>query len=68
MDVSYRIPAVEKFDFAKPEEWSHWIRRFERFRQASVLVSKLEEVQVSTAGVLARGQSGRYTHLVQLGG
>lgn len=47
MAASYQIPAVEKFDFAKPEEWSHWIRRFERFRQASVLVSK-SEVQVST--------------------
>ena len=44
--MSYRIPTVEKFNFTKPEEWSHWIRRFERFRQASDLVSKLEEVQV----------------------
>ena len=48
MAASYRIPAVEKFDFAKPEEWSRWIRRFERFRQASDLASKTEEVQVST--------------------
>ena len=48
MAASYRIPAVEKFDFAKPEEWSRWIRRFERFRQASDLASKSEEVQVST--------------------
>ena len=37
MAASYGIPAVEKFDFAKPEEWPRWIRRFERFRQASDL-------------------------------
>ena len=48
MSASYRIPAVEKFDFAKPEEWPRWIRRFERFRQASDVTSKSEEVQVST--------------------
>ena len=48
MAASYRIPAVEKFDFAKPDEWPRWIRRFERFRQASELVNKSEETQVST--------------------
>ena len=46
--ASYRIPAVENFDFAKPEEWLRWIRHFERFRQASGLASKTEDVQVST--------------------
>ena len=46
--ASYRIPAVENFDFAKPEEWPRWIRHFERFRQASGLASKTEDVQVST--------------------
>jgi hypothetical protein len=48
MAASYRIPAVEKFDFAKPEEWPRWIRRFERFRQASDLATKSEEAQIST--------------------
>ena len=48
MAASYRIPAVEKFDFAKPEEWSRWIRRFERFRQTSDLTSKSEDAQIST--------------------
>ena len=42
---SYRIQAIGNFDFAKPEEWPRWIRRF---RQASDLVSKSEEVQIST--------------------
>lgn len=46
--ASYRIQTIENFDFAKPDEWPRWIRRFERFRQASDLVSKSEEVQVST--------------------
>ena len=48
MAASYRIPAVEKFDFAKPEEWPRWIRRFERFRRASDLTTKWEEAQIST--------------------
>ena len=46
--ASYRIPAVENFDFAKPEEWPRWLLHFERFRQASGLTTKTEEVQVST--------------------
>ena len=43
--ASYRIPAIENFTFAK---WPRWIRRFERFRQASDLASKSQEVQIST--------------------
>ena len=46
--ASYRISAIQPFDFAKPEEWSRWIRHFERFRLASDLASKSEEVQIST--------------------
>lgn len=46
--MSYRIPATEMFDFAKPEEWPRWRRHFERLRQASGLVSKSDEVQGST--------------------
>ena len=46
--ASYRIPAIEHFDFAKPEEWSRYILHFEQFRLASDLASKSEEVQVST--------------------
>ena len=30
------------------EEWPRWIRRFERFRQASGLATKTEENQVNT--------------------
>ena len=39
---------IENFDFAKPEEWPRWLRHFERFRQASGLATKTQEVQVST--------------------
>ncbi len=45
--ASYQIPAVEKFDFGQPENWPKWIRRFERFRQASGIASKTEESQVN---------------------
>ena len=37
-----------QFDFSKPEDWERWIRRFERFRQASGLAEKTDETQVST--------------------
>ena len=46
--ASYRIAAIEKFDFAKPEQWKTWIRRFKRFRIASGLKSKMDEEQIST--------------------
>ena len=44
----YNIPAVETFNFRKPEEWTQWIRRFERFRVASGLSTKSEDKQVNT--------------------
>ena len=44
--ASYQIPVLE--NFSKPEQWPKWIRRFERFRQASNLATKSEENQVNT--------------------
>ena len=44
--ATYQIPPPEKFNFSCPEEWHKWIRRFERFRQASGLTEKGEESQV----------------------
>ena len=55
--ASYQIPALERFDFIRPEEWPRWIRRFERFRQASDLTAKLQESQVSTL-IYAMGNKG----------
>lgn len=46
--ASYQIPPPERFDFGHPEEWPKWIRRFERFRQASGLAEKSEESQINT--------------------
>lgn len=46
--ASYQIPAIEQFNFSQPEEWPRWIRRFERFRQASGIHTKSEENQVNT--------------------
>ena len=45
---SNQVPhAPEKFNF-KPEEWSRWIKRFERFRKATGLDQKNGESQVNT--------------------
>ena len=37
--ASYQVPSPEKVNF-KPEEWSRWIKRFERFRKATGLDQK----------------------------
>ena len=46
--ASFRVSPPETFDFSQPDSWPRWIRRFERFRQASGLSSKGEESQVNT--------------------
>ena len=46
--ASYQIATPESFSFAHPEDWPKWIRRFERFRQASGLATKSEASQVNT--------------------
>ena len=38
----------EPFNFSHTDKWPRWIRRFERFWQASELVEKSEENQVNT--------------------
>ena len=43
-----RVTPPEPFDFATPEEWPKWLRRFHRFRVASGLTSGDEETQVNT--------------------
>ena len=44
---SYQAQPPEKFNF-KPEEWSRWIKRFERFRKVTGLNQKDGESQVNT--------------------
>ena len=46
--ATYHVSPPEPFNFSHPEEWPKWSRRFERFRKASPLDSKDEEVQVNT--------------------
>ena len=48
MTSSYQIAPPAPFNFSRTDEWPRWIRRFERFRQASGLVEKSEENQVNT--------------------
>ena len=45
--ASYQVPPPEKFNF-KPQEWSRWIKRFERFRKATGLDQKDGESLVNT--------------------
>lgn len=46
--ATFNIQPPEPFDFAKPQEWEKWIRRFERFRLASNLNASSEDNQVNT--------------------
>ena len=45
--ANYQVPPPEKFSF-KPEDWTRWIRRFERFRKATGLDQKSGKNQVNT--------------------
>ncbi|XP_054871220.1 uncharacterized protein K02A2.6-like [Amphiprion ocellaris] len=47
-NATFTIQPPEPFDFAKPQQWEKWIRRFERFRQASNLHLSSEANQVNT--------------------
>ena len=48
MAATFQVAAPEPFTFSRPEEWTKWIRRFERFRMASGLETKGQEAQVNT--------------------
>ena len=48
MAASFQVAPPEPFNFARPEQWAKWIRRFERFRVASGLSQQGEEAQVNT--------------------
>ena len=48
MAAIYQVAQPATFDFGNLEEWPKWLRRFERFRQASGLTEKSEEAQVNT--------------------
>ena len=46
--ATFHISTPDNFDFAHPESWPQWHRRFERFREASGLDKKPEKSQIST--------------------
>ena len=48
--MSNPIPLLppEKFDFAHPDTWPRWLKRFERYRVASGLTGRGDSVQIST--------------------
>ena len=48
MATTFQVPAPEPFNFSRPEEWTKWSCRLERFRKASGLDAKDEEAQVNT--------------------
>ena len=48
MAATYQVVPPDAFNFSHPSEWTKWIRRFERFRNASDLEEKSEEAQVNT--------------------
>ena len=48
MASTYQVAPPETFKFKTPEDWLKWIRRFERFRCASGLDKKSQEIQVDT--------------------
>ena len=45
--ANYQVSLPEKFSF-KPEDWTRWIRCFQRFRKATGLDQKSSENQVNT--------------------
>ena len=46
--ANFNFSHPEKFNFNQPENWEAWFKRFERFRQASGLYEKSEDIQVYT--------------------
>ena len=46
--ATFQVATLSPFNFAKPEEWLKWLKRFERFCQVSELCKKSEESQVNT--------------------
>lgn len=48
MAITYQVVPPNTLNFSHPSEWSKWIRRFERFRNALGLEEKSYEAQVNT--------------------
>jgi len=46
--ATFQVASPSSFNFARLEEWPKWLKRFERFKQASGLAAKSEESQINT--------------------
>ena len=46
--ATYQVQPPENFNFAKPDDWPKWLKRFERFRIAAELGAKEGPIQVNT--------------------
>ena len=46
--ATFQIAPPQSFNFAKPDKWPKWIRRFERFQESSGLKAKEQATQVNT--------------------
>jgi len=48
--ATFQVASPSSFNFARPEEWPEWFKRFELhvFKQASGLAAKSEESQINT--------------------
>ena len=66
MAATYQVSQPGPFDFSSPEEWPKWLRRFERFRQASGLSEKSEEAQVNTLIYCMGDQADNILHSFKL--
>ena len=55
MVQSFQVTPPDSFVFTKPNEWSKWIRSFERFRLASGIDGKPDAMQVSILAYSAMG-------------
>ena len=53
----FQIVPPEQFDFSNPNSWERWIKRFDRFREASELYRKPSVQQVSML-IYALGEEG----------
>ncbi len=58
--ATFSIQPAEPFNFSKPYEWEKWIRRFERFSQASNLHTSSQVNQINTVLCHACGKNGHY--------
>ena len=46
--MASKVSLPDPFDFKRPEEWEKWIRRFGRYRLATGLHKKSDEIQVNS--------------------